>query len=109
MWCAPLCTQKVYNELHKLKDEQNEIQGDATDCLATEDGNDLPWPHEDGQGWDGHREGDDENDWGPTFDDNSEGVHTSKSEVRAAQDSAASDTRRVFAMAKSKDYVGDIT
>lgn len=63
-----------------------------------------------GQDWDGHNEGDDDNYWGPTFDDNSEGVHPAEPAVRVGQESRDADRRRVYAnmIAKSKENVNAI-
>ena len=78
---------------------------------------DLPWSVSEvlrssghGEGWDGHDEGNDDNYWGPTLDENSDGVHPAEPAVRARKSRNESDQRRVFAnmMAKSKENVTDI-
>jgi len=81
------------------------------------DGNDDPWTvsrvlketgH--GDGWDGCDQGQDDNFWGPTFDDGGgDGVHPAERAVKAAERSAC-DQRRIFAtmMAKNKENVSEI-
>lgn len=83
------------------------------------DGNDKPWSvsrvltetgH--GDGWDGCVQGQDDNFWGPTLenDDGEDGVHPVERAVKAATDRSACDQRRIFAtmMAKNKENVSEI-
>lgn len=83
------------------------------------DGNDESWSvsrvlneagH--GDGWDGCDEGQEDNFWGPTFDehDGEDGVHPAKRAAKAVADRSASDQRRVYAsmMAKNKENVSEI-
>lgn len=81
------------------------------------DGGDLPWSVSEvlkssghGEGWDGHAEGDDDNFWGPTCEDDWDGIHPSEPQERTARERDAADKRRIFAcmMARSKDHAGDI-
>ena len=57
--------------------------------------------------WDGHRNGDDDNYWEPTLDDNSDDVHPAEPAIRKGQARKGCDQQWAFAnmMAKSKDNV----
>ncbi|CAB1119118.1 unnamed protein product [Ectocarpus sp. CCAP 1310/34] len=83
------------------------------------DGSDAPWTASrvlegagHGDGWDGCDHGQDDNFWGPTYDDDGGegGVHPAERAAKAVADRSGSDHRRVFAtlMAKNKENVTEI-
>ncbi|CAB1106078.1 unnamed protein product [Ectocarpus sp. CCAP 1310/34] len=83
------------------------------------DGSHAPWTASrvlegagQGDGWDGCDHGQDDNFWGPTYDDDGGegGVHPAERAAKAAADRSASDHRRVFAtlMARNKENVTEI-